>query len=253
LLDAISLIRPPAGNYAELHPAKMEAEIQRLIREVPGQRSAALRALTILRARRAASVARLSQLADALTDLPDGEKGYLAQTRRARELAGAIVRQQLRVGATNRPYFREIETRSLVAEIRNFQGKISGMKEPLAREFRKASDAWLALAEAQAATATEATSAEPVPQVFRAGDPLAGERKRSCRAFVCWRNWRGRSCWATVAGHSAARATPHGQEFLAQKYNTLPAEAGDGGVCLAPVRAVVFFHQRFLEWPSRGD
>jgi hypothetical protein len=97
-------------------------------------------------------VARLSQLTDALADLPEGEKGYLAQTRRARELAEAIVRQQLRVDATNRPYFREIETRS-----------------------------------------------------------------------------------------------------LAQKYNRLPAEAGYGGVCLAPVRAVVFFHQRFREWPGRGD
>jgi len=40
-------------TYAEVEPAKMEPEIQRLIREVPGQRSSALRALTVLRARKA--------------------------------------------------------------------------------------------------------------------------------------------------------------------------------------------------------
>ena len=115
-----------------------------------------------------------------LADLPEGEKGYLAETRRLRELGEGIVRQQLRVDATSRPYFREIEARNLVAEVRNFQARISGFNEPLATEFRKASDAWLKLAEAQATQATEALQTEPAPQVFRAGDPVAGTQE----AFV---------------------------------------------------------------------
>jgi hypothetical protein len=164
-------------GYAELDPGRMEKEIQRLIREVPGQRSAALRALTILRARKAAQVAQLSQLSVVVADLPEGRKGYLAETRRVRELVEDIARQQSRLDETTRPYFREIEARSLVAEIRSFQGRVSGMKEPLATEFRKAADAWLKLAEAQVANAKEATQAEPAPLVFRAGDELAGERE----------------------------------------------------------------------------
>ena len=91
-----------------------------------------------------------------------------------------IVRQQFRVDAMSRPYFREIEARNLVLEIRDFQSRISGMREPLATEFRRASDAWLKLAKAQATQASALAQTEPVPQVFRAGDPVAGQQE----AFV---------------------------------------------------------------------
>jgi hypothetical protein len=158
----------------------MEEEIARVIAENPHQRMPALRALTILRARKAAQTTTLQNLSELLADLPEGKGGFLAETRRVRELADAIARQQLRVDTTSRPYFREIEARNLVAEIRNFQGRVSGMNEPLAIEFRKASENWLELADAQVATATEAARAEPTPQVFRAGDPVAWERE----AFV---------------------------------------------------------------------
>lgn len=167
-------------TYAELDLARMEPEIQRLIREVPGQRSAVLRAFTILLARKACRVSALRQLSELMADLPQGSKGYLAETRRVRELAETIVRQQLSVDTTRRAHFLEIQTRGLVAEIRHFQAGISGMNEPLATEFRKASDNWLELAKAQVAKAGESTRAERAPQVFRAGDPVAGEKE----AFV---------------------------------------------------------------------
>ena len=166
--------------YAEADPARMEPEIQRLIQEVPGQKIAAVRALTILRARRAARVGNLKEVSQVLADLPEGERGFLSQTRRVRELAEPIVQQQMRVEATTRSYFREIETRSLIAEIRNFRGRITGLKEPITTEFRKAADAWLVLAKQQHEAAARAIQAEPAPQVFRAGDPV--ERKRE--AFV---------------------------------------------------------------------
>jgi hypothetical protein len=119
-------------------------------------------------------------LSEVLADLPEGKKGYLAETRRLRELAEGIVSQQFRFDTTSRPYFREIEARNLVSEIRNFQGRVAGMNQPLASEFRKASERWLALAEAQVVKAAELVHAEPAPQVFRAGDPVAGESE----AFV---------------------------------------------------------------------
>lgn len=167
-------------RYAEANRARMEPEIQRLIREVPGQKKLAAAAWTILRARCAARVGNLKDVSQAIADLPEGERGFLGQTRRVRELAEPIARQQMRIEATTRPYFREIETRNLIGEIRNFQGRISGMKEPIATEFRKAAEAWLKLAEAQQQSAAQATQAEPAPQVFRAGDPLERERE----AFV---------------------------------------------------------------------
>jgi hypothetical protein len=57
------------------------------------------------------------------------------------------------------------------------------MNEPLASEFRKASQKWLELAEAQAVKAAEAVQAEPAPPVFRAGDPVAGESEAFARRF----------------------------------------------------------------------
>jgi hypothetical protein len=164
-------------GYGGLDSARMEEEIHRVIHEVSGQRLVALRAWTILRTRKAAQVTQLSQLATVVADLPEGKRGYLAETRRVRELVESVVRQQFRLDETTRPYFREIEARNLVAEIRNFQGRVSGMREPLATEFQKAANAWLMLAEAQVADAGEAIRAEPAPQVFRAGVPVEGERE----------------------------------------------------------------------------
>ncbi len=184
-------------SYAELDPGRMENEVQRLIREVPGQRSAALRAWTILRARKAAHMVQLSRLSAVVADLPEGRKGYLAETRRLRELVEAVVRQQSRLDATSRPYFREIEARNLVVEIRNFQGRVGGMNEPLATEFRKAADVWLRLAEAQVADAREAIQAEPAPQVFRAGDPVAGESEAYVPRFRVLEELEGQIMLAT--------------------------------------------------------
>ncbi len=167
-------------KYGELDGGRMEPEIQRLIREVPGQRAAALRALVILRARTSARVPTLYRLSEVLADLPEGEKGMLVETRRVRELAELIVQQQIRVDATSQPYFREIECRSLAAEIRNFQSRIGGLAEPLAAEFSVAADSWLKLAEVQLGRATESVRAEPAPPVFRPGDPVAG----ASEAFV---------------------------------------------------------------------
>lgn len=165
---------------SKLSPATIEPEIDRLIREVPGQRRLALRAFTILRARRAARIGQLRSLAAALDDLPEGAKGFLADTRRVRELVAEIVQAQVRVDATSRAYFRELELRNLVTTIRNFEMKLSGMHEPVATEFRRAAEAWLGLAEKQLATAVQTASAAPVPQVFRAGDPV----QRGGEAFV---------------------------------------------------------------------
>ncbi len=158
----------------------MQAEIVRLIDEVPGQRTLALRAFTVLRARRAARIDRLRSLSSILADLPEGTKGFVADNRRVRELVEEIVRAQLRVDETSRAYFREMELRNLVTTIRNFQMQVSGMHEPVATEFRRAAEAWLRLADVQLETAERAASAEPVPLVFRAGDPV----QRGGEAFV---------------------------------------------------------------------
>ena len=68
----------------------------------------------------------------------------------------------------------------MIAEIRSFQGRVSGMREPLATEFRQAAEAWLALAESQQQAAARAIQSEPAPQIFRAGDPVA----QASEAFV---------------------------------------------------------------------
>ena len=91
-----------------------------------------------------------------------------------------IGRLQTRLDTVTRPFFREPLARALVAEINGFQGKIAGFREPLATEFRKASQAWLTLAQRQLDEARTVLAKSRTPQVFRAGDPV----DRSQEAFV---------------------------------------------------------------------
>jgi hypothetical protein len=120
----------------------IDREIRRLISELPAQKAIALRVLVRLRARGAARITNLTELSRLLSDLPEGDRGIFAQTRRLRELAEEIQQQQRRVDATNRSYFREIETRNLISQIKGFQGAVSGMREPLASDFLRAAEAW---------------------------------------------------------------------------------------------------------------
>ena len=112
--------------------------------------------------------------------LPEGEKGFLRETSRLREMVGEIVHLQVRLNAVDRPVFREPLARLLRTEIENFQHRVSGFHEPLASEFRAAAAHWLAIADRQLQEAQAVVQREPRPQVFRAGDPVDRERE----AFV---------------------------------------------------------------------
>jgi hypothetical protein len=93
--------------YAEEAPAAGHQEIERLIATYPSQRLAALRAWTRLLARQAGRETRLARLDGIVAQLPEGEKGFLAQTRRLREMVGEICGQQQRLDTLERPLFRE--------------------------------------------------------------------------------------------------------------------------------------------------
>ncbi len=136
------------------------------------QRMQAQRARTRLLAREAGDEQDLTKLTDVLADLPTGEKGFLAQTERLQEMVTRIHRQQLRVNQADRAIFRKTEASDLVREIEAFRGQVGGFKEPLASEFRKAAEPWLANARKQLEEVEVIVSAEPVGQVFRAGDPV---------------------------------------------------------------------------------
>lgn len=166
--------------YAQTAPTEAAAEIQRLIEEYPSQKAAALKAHTILLARRCAAVSRITQAAEVAADLFEGERGYLAQTPTVRAMIDEISRLQAELDTVTRPFFREPLAQALVAEINAFQGRIAGFREPLATEFRKASQAWLALAQPQWDEARAVVGKSRTLQVFRAGDPV----DRSQEAFV---------------------------------------------------------------------
>lgn len=70
--------------------------------------------------------------------------------------------------------------RQLLEEIERFRGQVSGLREPLASEFRAAALAWKQVAERQLAQVRTAVLQEPVRQVFRAGDPV----NRGQEAFI---------------------------------------------------------------------
>ena len=166
--------------YAEAFPAAGEREIRRLIDTYPAQRGSALRARTILRVRQSGRVKTLVELPMVLALLPEGEKGYLAQTSQARDMVAEIARLQARLDTLSRPVFREPLVRALVGEIRGFSEQIAGFHEPLASEFRTAAALWLKLAQRQLDEALAVLGKRQAPQVFRAGDPV----DRAQEAFV---------------------------------------------------------------------
>lgn len=166
--------------YAEHARTDGLAQIEKLVSECPSQRAAALRARTILTARATADATHLTMLDELIADLPEGDKGYLTQTRKVRERVLAISRHQRYVDSVNRPFFCEQALMGLRAEINAFYAQVGGYREPLATEFRKAAEAWLKLADQQIAEVQGQRRREPTPQVFRAGDPVL----RDAEAFV---------------------------------------------------------------------
>ncbi|MBN1352746.1 ATP-binding protein, partial [candidate division KSB1 bacterium] len=167
-------------SYAAVDPKAGNAEIERLITEYPSQRSAALRAKTILLIRQTAAAVDLSNLDRYSAQLPEGKKGFLSQTQTLHQLVHEISQLQIRLDTIQRPILREPVARVLRTEIENFQHRIAGFYEPLASEFRKASKQWLRLATEQLQLAESIVLKEPNPQIFRAGDLLNIEQE----AFV---------------------------------------------------------------------
>jgi hypothetical protein len=167
-------------DYAEKAPESGAAEIERLISHYPSQRVMALRARVRLLARQAGKTADLIILDEIVAALPEGKKGFLAQTSQLRAAVHEIVTLQSRLNTIDRPVLRELFARLLCKEIENFRHRIGGFYEPLATEFRRAANQWLKIAEKQLREAQAVAKKDPVPQVFRAGDPVDREKE----AFV---------------------------------------------------------------------
>ncbi len=166
--------------YADHDPTAARTEIERLIDHYPSQRMAALRAKTRLIARTSAQEKNLSRLNAHLAQLPEGDKGFLAQTPKVRAIVGEIGQLQIRLDTLDRPFLREPTAALLVEKIKNFQSQVAGFPEPLASEFRQAAGQWLVIAERQYQQIRSVLDKEPTPQVFRAGDPV----DRNQEAFI---------------------------------------------------------------------
>jgi hypothetical protein len=166
--------------YTETLPESGNVEIERLISSYPSQRGQALRARTTLIARQAGTQQVLSGLDGIVASLPEGDKGFLAETPKVRNMVGEIAAAQRRLDAIDRPFMREPYASLVVKEIEAFHGRVSGFREPLGSEFRAAADKWLSIAQRQLSEIQSVTREEPTPQVFRAGDPV----DRAQEAFV---------------------------------------------------------------------
>ena len=166
--------------YAQRNVLAAEQEIERLITSYPTQRMAALRARVTLLARKAGQLSDLARLDEVLAKLPQGDKGFLRQTQQIRQWVHEISGLQTRLNTIQRPIFREPTAQLLSTEIENFQHRVAGLEEPLATEFRAAAEGWRQLAARQLEQARAVLSQAPVPQVFRAGDPV----DRDHEAFV---------------------------------------------------------------------
>jgi len=164
-------------QHAGAFPDNGNAEIERLIDRYPSQRTAALRARTILLAREAGRAARLSTIDGIVPKLLEGDRGFLLQVPVVRQSLSEIADLQRQLDAMDRAFLRAPYVRQLVMAIENFRLRAIGMREPLATEFRAAADSWLKIAQTQADDATAVLTREPSPPLFRAGDPIQRERE----------------------------------------------------------------------------
>jgi hypothetical protein len=122
----------------------------------------------------------LSRLDQAVSGIPEGEKGFLGETIRVKELVGEIAALQRQLDTMDRPAFREPVAANLKDRIDIFKDKIGGFAQPLAFEFRRAAANWLAIAQRQHDQTRAQMSRETKPQVFRAGEPVQSDTE----AFV---------------------------------------------------------------------
>jgi hypothetical protein len=120
-------------SYAEVAPEAAKAEIERLIDTYPRQRHQALIARTILLARAAAAETDLSRLDQAVSGIPEGEKGFLGETARVKALVGEIAGLQRQLDTMNRPAFREPVAANLKDRIDIFRDKVGGFAQPCLR------------------------------------------------------------------------------------------------------------------------
>ncbi len=170
-------------NYFELQPIQAEAEIERLISTYPSQRSSALKARCRVVARKSGNVVALGELANLMSQLPRGNQRFLAQVPDVadRVLAITALQERLLKLPANMPAHRLRYAKLVCEAIISFRNQIAGFAEPLASEFRTAAEHWLKLANGQLDDARHAAEREPFPQVFRAGDPVQGEK---AEAFI---------------------------------------------------------------------
>jgi hypothetical protein len=140
----------------------------------------ALRARAILLARDMGRESNLAVLDAAGAKLPQGERGFLADVPKLRDMIAEIAARQRRVDIVHRPFLREPLAQALRTQIENFRHQVGGFREPLASEFRAAGAQWLAVADRQLREAEAVVKREPIAQVFRAGDPV----DRAQEAFV---------------------------------------------------------------------
>lgn len=158
--------------FAETDPAAGRAEIERLIDTYPAQRTSALKARIRLIAREAGREPQLSRLLEIVNRLPTGDRGYLAEAALVGGTVFGIVEFQRQLEKERQPLFRREAARKVLDTIQQFHSRVAGFHEPLVSEFRKAAEQWMRHAEQQLREIEDEVARTPIPQAFRAGDPV---------------------------------------------------------------------------------
>ncbi len=163
--------------HVEANRVEGKAAIERIIDSYPAQRWGAQKAKTILTARSTAKIQNICDVENLINQLPEGQKGFLTQTRRIKDGVHEICQLQHQIETMNRPFLKAPMARERYVQIENFIHEIGGFAEPLVSAFRKAANAWLAIARKQKEQVAAILAKEVSPQVFRAGDPVSREQE----------------------------------------------------------------------------
>ena len=162
------------------NPDYAEAEIERLVNTYPSQKNEALKARAIILAEKSQKISDLTQLDDLISQLPEGDKGFLAQTTTIKDKVATIARQRMLTNTATRAYMRKAHLETLASQIEALMHQVVGFNEPLASCFGKAAKSWLIRTKDELEQGQTMVMHQQVFQVFRAGDPV----DRDQEAFV---------------------------------------------------------------------
>ena len=168
-------------SYFEKKPQAAEKEVERLLTSYPSQKASALKALSIITARKSREAKNFKQVMDLVIRLPEGNQGFLEETGKIKQQVKAIYQKERQIEMSTSAITQLMSAEILHKTIETFSYSVQGFTEPLGSEFSIAAKEWCKISQAKVTKMESNAGQENIPLVFRAGGDYINKEQE---AFV---------------------------------------------------------------------